>query len=75
MQVTRKRKNIINKLQEDKFLQNSLNTPISNKRRNNLILLISLIIFRILNSFGVTTYFNPDEYWQSLEVAHHLVFG
>ncbi|XP_057249239.1 mannosyltransferase APTG1 isoform X2 [Beta vulgaris subsp. vulgaris] len=30
---------------------------------------------RMLNSLVVQTYFNPDEHWQSLEVAHRLVFG
>lgn len=34
------------------------------------------LIVRILQStLLVKTYFNPDEYWQSLEVAHRLVFG
>eukprot|EP01080_Neovahlkampfia_damariscottae_P002847 gene2847-4690_t len=28
-----------------------------------------------MNSFLVQTYFNPDEYWQSLEVAHRMSFG
>ncbi|KAG0462276.1 hypothetical protein HPP92_020752 [Vanilla planifolia] len=31
--------------------------------------------FRAINSFLVQTYFNPDEHWQSLEVAHRIVFG
>lgn len=30
---------------------------------------------RMLNAMLVQTYFNPDEHWQSLEVAHHIVFG
>lgn len=33
------------------------------------------LAFRMLNSLLVQTYFNPDEHWQSLEVAHRLVFG
>lgn len=34
------------------------------------------LIVRILQStLLIKTYFNPDEYWQSLEVAHRLVFG
>jgi len=33
------------------------------------------LIFRLLNAFIVRTSFNPDEYWQSLEVAHRSVFG
>ncbi|XP_020527633.1 GPI mannosyltransferase 3 isoform X1 [Amborella trichopoda] len=31
--------------------------------------------FRALNSLLVQTYFNPDEHWQALEVAHRIVFG
>lgn len=34
-----------------------------------------LLAFRLTNSVVVCTYFNADEYWQSLEVAHRLVFG
>lgn len=40
--------------------------------------LIALVLFRwTLLLFGIptATYFSPDEYWQSLEVAHHFVFG
>lgn len=33
------------------------------------------LAFRLVNSILIQTYFNPDEYWQSLEVAHHVVFG
>ncbi|XP_020593825.1 GPI mannosyltransferase 3 [Phalaenopsis equestris] len=33
------------------------------------------LAFRALNSFLVQTYFNPDEHWQALEVAHRMVFG
>ena len=28
-----------------------------------------------LHAVAVCTHFNPDEYWQSLEVAHQMVFG
>ncbi|KAJ3005369.1 UNVERIFIED_CONTAM: hypothetical protein HDU68_004644, partial [Siphonaria sp. JEL0065] len=31
--------------------------------------------FRIYNSLLIKTFFSPDEYWQSLEVAHEYVFG
>lgn len=30
---------------------------------------------RILSVFLIQTWYVPDEYWQSLEVAHNLVFG
>ena len=36
--------------------------------------LIFLFVLRILNIILVQTWFVPDEYWQSLEVAHKLVF-
>ncbi|XP_014211663.1 GPI mannosyltransferase 3-like [Copidosoma floridanum] len=34
-----------------------------------------LVVWRILSIFVVQTYHVPDEYWQSLEVAHKLTFG
>ncbi|XP_069480962.1 GPI mannosyltransferase 3 [Ambystoma mexicanum] len=40
----------------------------------NLYLVLLTVAFRILNCFLVQTSFVPDEYWQSLEVAHHMVF-
>ncbi|CAG9332841.1 unnamed protein product [Blepharisma stoltei] len=33
------------------------------------------LLFRLFDSLIVRSYFSPDEYWQSLEVAHKLVFG
>lgn len=33
------------------------------------------LAFRIANSLLTQTYFNPDEHWQALEVAHRIVFG
>ncbi|PHJ15274.1 mannosyltransferase [Cystoisospora suis] len=38
-------------------------------------ILPSLIAFRIFNGLVLRTAFNPDEHWQSSEVAHHLLFG
>lgn len=38
-------------------------------------LFLLVVLFRCLNSLLVQTFFDPDEYWQSLEVAHHVVFG
>lgn len=36
----------------------------------------SVILFvRILSVFLVQTWYVPDEYWQTLEVAHKQVFG
>ena len=28
-----------------------------------------LVLFRLVNALAVQTHFNPDEYWQSLEVC------
>jgi phosphatidylinositol glycan class B len=36
---------------------------------------LTAVLVRVLAAVGVQTYFNPDEYWQSLEVAHRTVFG
>ncbi|KAG7972425.1 hypothetical protein I3843_07G183100 [Carya illinoinensis] len=33
------------------------------------------LAFRVVNALLVQTYFNPDEHWQALEVAHRIVFG
>ncbi|KAK4431922.1 GPI mannosyltransferase 3 [Sesamum alatum] len=33
------------------------------------------LVTRIINSLLVQTYFNPDEHWQALEVAHRIAFG
>lgn len=32
------------------------------------------VVFRLINCFLVQTNFVPDEYWQSLEVSHRMVF-
>ncbi|XP_057344808.1 GPI mannosyltransferase 3 isoform X2 [Manis pentadactyla] len=41
----------------------------------NIYLVLFTIALRISNCFLVQTSFVPDEYWQSLEVAHHMVFN
>ncbi|TFK54738.1 glycosyltransferase family 22 protein [Heliocybe sulcata] len=33
------------------------------------------IVLRLVVALSTRTFFQPDEYFQSLEVAHHLVFG
>ncbi|GMH01018.1 hypothetical protein Nepgr_002857 [Nepenthes gracilis] len=64
--------------------KNKMEFPSSNDRdekRISLFDMSSMRIFllcltvRIINSLLVQTYFNPDEHWQALEVAHHIVFG
>ena len=34
-----------------------------------------LVAFRILNALSVKTFFQPDEYFQSLEPAWQIAFG
>eukprot|EP01135_Chromosphaera_perkinsii_P010388 Nk52_evm60s2118 gene=Nk52_evmTU60s2118 len=36
---------------------------------------LGICLFRQYNALFVSTTFSPDEYWQSLEVAHYLVYG
>lgn len=38
-------------------------------------LLAILCVFRIANALLINTAFDPDEYYQSLEIAHHHAFG
>ncbi|KAF2610389.1 hypothetical protein F2Q70_00007434 [Brassica cretica] len=40
---------------------------VRSKRRIFLLCLA----FRVVNALLIQTYFNPDEHWLSLEVAHH----
>ncbi|XP_031198906.1 GPI mannosyltransferase 3 isoform X2 [Mastomys coucha] len=41
----------------------------------SIYLVLFTIALRIFNCFLVQTSFVPDEYWQSLEVAHRMVFS
>ena len=34
-----------------------------------------LLVIRLISVYVVQTYYVPDEYWQSLEVAHNIAFG
>ena len=38
-------------------------------------ILLFLIAFRILNALSIKTFFQPDEYFQSLEPAWEMAFG
>lgn len=40
-----------------------------------LFLFLYIFSFRLVCALALQTYFSPDEYWQSLEVAHSMVFG
>ncbi|GAB7364865.1 hypothetical protein MBLNU230_g5657t1 [Neophaeotheca triangularis] len=42
---------------------------------SQLIIFNLLLSLRILNAFGIKTFFQPDEYFQSLEPAWQLAFG
>lgn len=43
--------------------------------RNLRVLIICTVLFRLINCLSVRTSFDPDEYWQSLEVAYQRVYG
>lgn len=38
-------------------------------------LAVFVVTVRLVNCFLVQTSFVPDEYWQSLEISHHMVFN
>ncbi|XP_072320671.1 GPI mannosyltransferase 3 [Eucyclogobius newberryi] len=38
-------------------------------------LALFVVAFRLINCFLVQSSFVPDEYWQSLEISHHMVFN
>jgi phosphatidylinositol glycan class B len=40
-----------------------------------LYLFVFLFLFRATNTLLVQTFSQPDEYWQSLEIAHRIAFG
>ncbi|KAJ3273333.1 hypothetical protein HDV01_004550 [Terramyces sp. JEL0728] len=46
-----------------------------NSNMNILKIYFMLFIFRFYNVILLKTWFDPDETWQSLEVAHNIVFG
>ncbi|CAH8644941.1 unnamed protein product [Schistosoma margrebowiei] len=43
--------------------------------RNSSRLFVCLLLFRFFNTLLIQTSYVPDEYWQSIEVAHKWVFG
>ena len=43
--------------------------------QKSLSFLRSIIIIRLINAFWVTTFFQPDEFFQSLEPAWDIAFG
>lgn len=57
----------------------TLNMPQTNDpvvvTRRTIDVLYFLIAFRLLDAFTIRTFFQPDEYYQSLEPAWWLAFG
>lgn len=41
----------------------------------NIMLFAALILLRIVNALSIKTFFQPDEYFQSLEPAWQSAFG
>ncbi|KAK0268629.1 glycosylphosphatidylinositol anchor biosynthesis [Friedmanniomyces endolithicus] len=44
-------------------------------RRQAYGVFVALLVFRLVNALSVQTYFQPDEYFQSLEPAWQMAFG
>lgn len=51
-------------------MSTSVSAPLSSVQ-----LFTYLYLFRLLNTLLCRTFFQPDEFYQSLEIAHHHVFG
>ena len=47
--------------------------PVPVKIRRDLF--YKLLVFRLINAMVIATYFDPDETYQSLEIAHLKIFG
>lgn len=54
----------------EKVITSSSNPKFSSRR-----VFVICMAMRMANSLLVQTYFNPDEHWQALEVAHRIAFG
>jgi hypothetical protein len=50
-------------------------TPPTGYRESALVVFALLLAFRIVNALTLRTFFQPDEYFQSLEPAWQLAFG
>jgi phosphatidylinositol glycan class B len=49
--------------------------PPNSYRDSALVIFALLLAFRIVNAVTLRTFFQPDEYFQSLEPAWQLAFG
>ncbi|KAL0681051.1 hypothetical protein Bca4012_047898 [Brassica carinata] len=70
----RKRKNADGDGDDDRNPSTASSVSGRATRSTRRIFLFCLAI-RVVNALLIQTYFNPDEHWQSLEVAHRTVFG
>ena len=67
--------------QENKYPHTTLNWKqiIAETSQNNsktiIISILCLIIYRLIIGRSIESFFDPDEYWQSMEVAHKITFG
>lgn len=68
----------------DQFRPAAGRAPVHIINNNNIInaldsktinLITGILVLRILNALGIQTFFQPDEYFQSLEPAWSLAFG
>jgi phosphatidylinositol glycan class B len=50
-------------------------TPSTGYRDSTLSVFALLLAFRLVNALTLRTFFQPDEYFQSLEPAWQLAFG
>lgn len=49
--------------------------PIAERSHSDIASLVFLVGFRAVNALAVRTFFQPDEYFQSLEPAWKAAFG
>ncbi|CAN7121348.1 hypothetical protein BRARA_B00571 [Brassica rapa] len=59
----------------DDRIPSSASSKSSRATRSTRRIFLLCLAFRVVNALLIQTYFNPDEHWQSLEVAHRTVFG
>ncbi|KAL7193705.1 hypothetical protein ACSBR2_025343 [Camellia fascicularis] len=57
------------------FKREKLTTSSSSLTFSSRRIFVTCLALRMANSLLVQTYFNPDEHWQALEVAHRITFG
>jgi phosphatidylinositol glycan class B len=51
-------------------------SPLPNSYRDSALVVFALLLaFRIVNALTLRTFFQPDEFFQSLEPAWQLAFG